>query len=276
MGDFDYIICHGVYSWVPDEVQDRILTISSTNLAPQGIAYISYNTYPGWHMREMIRDMMRFHANQFAGPRQAHRTGQGSDGFPGTFRSLEDRTFLRFAPAGRARSDRRLQRQLPFSRISRTGKRSGLLPSVCRKGATTRSSVSCRGRIHHHVLQQFSQRKLPRPSMQISQDLIRTEQYMDFVRNRMFRQTLLCHDELTLKRNLAPECLTGLLVASAAKPDGRTRQPAAGRTAGLSHSTRGIHLDGSPSHQGRVAGPEQDNGQEPWIWTLWLRKPSPF
>ena len=64
-GVFDYIICHGVYSWVPDEVQDKILAIASENLAPQGIAYVSYNTYPGWHMREMIRHMMLYHANQF-------------------------------------------------------------------------------------------------------------------------------------------------------------------------------------------------------------------
>jgi SAM-dependent methyltransferase len=64
-GVFDYIICHGVYSWVPDEVQAKILKIASENLAPEGIVYVSYNTYPGWHMREMIRHMMLYHANQF-------------------------------------------------------------------------------------------------------------------------------------------------------------------------------------------------------------------
>ncbi len=106
-GTFDYIISHGVYSWVPEEVQDRILTISSRNLAPQGIAYISYNTYPGWHMRGMVRDMMLFHANQFPDPEQAHRTGQGSDGFPGTLRP--QRTFLTITAARRAHSHKRMQ-----------------------------------------------------------------------------------------------------------------------------------------------------------------------
>ena len=62
---FDYIIAHGVYSWVPDAVQDKIFAISGENLAPNGIAYISYNTYPGWHIREMIRHMMLYHTNQF-------------------------------------------------------------------------------------------------------------------------------------------------------------------------------------------------------------------
>jgi methyltransferase-like protein/2-polyprenyl-3-methyl-5-hydroxy-6-metoxy-1,4-benzoquinol methylase len=60
-GSFDYIICHGVYSWVPEEVRDKILEVCSSRLNPDGIAYLSYNTYPGWHSRGMVRDMMAFH-----------------------------------------------------------------------------------------------------------------------------------------------------------------------------------------------------------------------
>src|SRR5260370_37085826 len=41
-GPYDYIICHGVYSWVPAEVQDKILTICNRNLGPTGVAYVSY------------------------------------------------------------------------------------------------------------------------------------------------------------------------------------------------------------------------------------------
>jgi SAM-dependent methyltransferase len=67
-GNFDYILCHGVYSWVPATVQERILAICHERLQPGGIAYISYNTLPGWHMRSMIRDLMRFHALGFTGP----------------------------------------------------------------------------------------------------------------------------------------------------------------------------------------------------------------
>ncbi|MBU2288610.1 MAG: class I SAM-dependent methyltransferase, partial [Gammaproteobacteria bacterium] len=57
-GEFDYIICHGVYSWVPEAVQNAILRICRENLAPDGVAYISYNTYPGWKAREVVRDAM--------------------------------------------------------------------------------------------------------------------------------------------------------------------------------------------------------------------------
>ena len=65
---FDYIICHGVYSWVPDAVQQKILAICSQCLAPNGVAYVSYNTYPGWRMRGMIRDIMRYRAQFFEAP----------------------------------------------------------------------------------------------------------------------------------------------------------------------------------------------------------------
>ncbi|MBK7425374.1 MAG: class I SAM-dependent methyltransferase [Propionivibrio sp.] len=61
LGEFDYIVCHGVYSHVPADVQEAILSICAHSLAPNGVAYVSYNTYPGWHMRSMVRDLLRWH-----------------------------------------------------------------------------------------------------------------------------------------------------------------------------------------------------------------------
>ena len=58
LGAFDYIIAHGVFSWVPRVVQDRLLEICGQHLAPNGIAYISYNTLPGWHVRGLLRDAL--------------------------------------------------------------------------------------------------------------------------------------------------------------------------------------------------------------------------
>ena len=57
-GKFDYIIVHGVFSWVPEEVKDKIIKICNENLTEEGIAYISYNTYPGWKEADKIREMM--------------------------------------------------------------------------------------------------------------------------------------------------------------------------------------------------------------------------
>ena len=51
-------------------VQDKLLTIAARNLSPNGVAYVSYNTYPGWHMHETVRHMMRYHAGQFAEPQE--------------------------------------------------------------------------------------------------------------------------------------------------------------------------------------------------------------
>jgi hypothetical protein len=66
-GTFDFIISHGVYSWVPQQVRERILAISREMLNPQGIAYISYNAYPGCHFRDLVRHMMCFHTQKFEG-----------------------------------------------------------------------------------------------------------------------------------------------------------------------------------------------------------------
>ena len=63
LGEFDFILCHGVYSWVPQHVQDAILRICKQNLAPEGVAYVSYNTYPGWKAKEIVRDAMMLRGN---------------------------------------------------------------------------------------------------------------------------------------------------------------------------------------------------------------------
>src|SRR5262249_43233899 len=76
LGVFDYIICHGVYSWVPPHVQDAILRVSKRNLSPKGVAYVSYNTYPGWHFRAMARDMIRFHDDPTLPPAQRAKRGR--------------------------------------------------------------------------------------------------------------------------------------------------------------------------------------------------------
>lgn len=65
---FDYVITHGVYSWVPPEVQDAIFRIASQGLSENGILYVSYNTYPGWHMRNIVRDICLYHAGDDAQP----------------------------------------------------------------------------------------------------------------------------------------------------------------------------------------------------------------
>ena len=66
LGEFDYIVAHGLYSWVPRAVQDRVLEVCCRQLAKDGIAYVSYNTLPGWHARAGLRDMLLAYCDKAA------------------------------------------------------------------------------------------------------------------------------------------------------------------------------------------------------------------
>ena len=62
--EYDYIIAHGMLSWVPDDVKDRMLELIGKHLAPNGIAYVSYNTLPGWSVNEAVADIMQLAVDQ--------------------------------------------------------------------------------------------------------------------------------------------------------------------------------------------------------------------
>ena len=59
---FDYVICHGVYSWVPPAVRDAILEACRERMRPDGVAYVSFNALPGWNGLRTIRDFLLEHA----------------------------------------------------------------------------------------------------------------------------------------------------------------------------------------------------------------------
>ena len=61
IGSFDYIICHGVFSWVPVVVRHAILRICRERLTPHGVAVVSYNVLPGWRMWQAVRDCLLQH-----------------------------------------------------------------------------------------------------------------------------------------------------------------------------------------------------------------------
>lgn len=68
LGDFDFIIAHGLYSWVPPAVREKILDICGRQLRPGGIAYVSFNVLPGWRMRGALRDFLRPRVDAFSSP----------------------------------------------------------------------------------------------------------------------------------------------------------------------------------------------------------------
>ena len=66
LGRFDYIIAHGVWSWVPEFAQEALLAVCRRHLKVDGAVYLSYNTYPGWKLQEVFREGMLFHGQQFS------------------------------------------------------------------------------------------------------------------------------------------------------------------------------------------------------------------
>src|SRR5258706_9216254 len=57
---FDYILAHGFYAWVPPPVQDRILAICGAALAPEGVAFVSYNALPGAAPPQGLPGMLQY------------------------------------------------------------------------------------------------------------------------------------------------------------------------------------------------------------------------
>ena len=70
-GEFDYIIAHGLYSWAPAEVREHMLALCRRHLAPAGVAFISYNAYPGCHIRQMLREIMLYHTAGMEDPEES-------------------------------------------------------------------------------------------------------------------------------------------------------------------------------------------------------------
>ena len=81
-GQFDFIVCHGVYSWVPDERAGGDPVRLRTMLSPEGVAYISYNVYPGWKAKEIVRDAMLLRGGERATPEEKLSLCARDDRFP--------------------------------------------------------------------------------------------------------------------------------------------------------------------------------------------------
>lgn len=215
-GMFDYIICHGVFSWVPSEVQEKVYNILAKHLTPNGIAYISYNTYPGWHLRGMIRDMMRYHSERFNTPQLRTQQARALLDFlaqsvkqDGSAYSVLLKTELETL---RTQADHYLYHEhleennqpMYFHQFADRAKKHGL-------------KYLGESRVGTMVTGNFGP-EIEKTLRMLATDQVQAEQYMDFLRNRMFRETLLCLDRVNPNWAVNPESLRGLHVASPAKP----------------------------------------------------------
>ncbi|MGF1581043.1 MAG: methyltransferase regulatory domain-containing protein [Gemmataceae bacterium] len=218
-GTFDYILCHGVYSWVPREVQQKILDVCSKNLEPNGIAYISYNTHPGWYLRGMIRDMARYHVNRFPGESPEQKIYRA--------RSLLD--FLVTAnPSGTSpytlllKENVELLRQhsdayLFHEHLEETNEPVYFL-QFCERLAQHQLRYLGEAEFRIMVSSTGFSAEAQRRLEELAPNLLEKEQYMDFLRNRSFRQSLVCHVDQQPDYNVRAESIAHFSIASPARP----------------------------------------------------------
>lgn len=200
-GTFDYIIVHGVWSWVPEEVRDHIFRVCSQNLAPKGVAYISYNTLPGWHMRGMIRDMMLYHAQGFEGWKRKVEQARGMLSFlANAHGDAANGAYANHLRAEAALLDLQPDDYLYHDHLSDLNHPvyfHQFIEQADKHGLTYLGESDLNA-----MLPVGLPERVQATLHQIAPDVLRMEQYLDFIRNRTFRATLLVHNDVDLKRNL--------------------------------------------------------------------------
>ena len=220
-GRFDYIIAHGVYSWVPPAVQDKILAVCKANLAPQGVAFVSYNTYPGWHMIELARGIMRYYAGPVVDFKQRADTARSILGW--------------FAQAGESESSGYFN-YLKFYYDYLTGQLnenypkddSALLHDELEECNYPLYFSEFVNRAAAHEMQYLGEIESSPASKKMMENLeylqesyptlVDREQSYDFLTNRTFRCTLLCHQNVELNRTVKPARLADFYIVSSAVP----------------------------------------------------------
>lgn len=63
----DFIVLHGIFTWVSDENRQHIINICKRQLKSGGIVYNSYNTKPGWVMGEPIQKLVYESSKLYSG-----------------------------------------------------------------------------------------------------------------------------------------------------------------------------------------------------------------
>jgi methyltransferase-like protein/2-polyprenyl-3-methyl-5-hydroxy-6-metoxy-1,4-benzoquinol methylase len=210
-GLFDYILCHGVLSWVPSDVQTAILKICSHQLSPQGIAFISYNVRPGWNTRSSIRDMLMYRVRNESSPASQIATAR---------KFLM--TLMQHLPQTISQ-DPFLKRELEliakqpdaylYHEYLEKHNQAFYFHEFCDRMQTFGLQYLCEAEAGSSV-QWNHVPELVQAIERMQCDPIEMEQYGDFLSNRMFRQSLVCRSEHALDRNFRISKLDGLYIES--------------------------------------------------------------
>jgi methyltransferase-like protein/SAM-dependent methyltransferase len=214
--EFDYIVAHGVYSWVPPPAAEKILEICKSHLAPQGVAFISYNTYPGGHVLDTIREMMQFHTRNVRSPRECLRLARElleflvqahpDEDIHGALLRQEVKVALERKPEHFYHDElNEHNHRFYFYEFLEQARRHGL--QFVSEARLLNMQTDTLGPEIADKVRAFS-----------GNDDMAREQYLDFLKLRNFRQSLLCHSGVAIDRTLRPERVTRMLAASEARP----------------------------------------------------------
>jgi methyltransferase-like protein/SAM-dependent methyltransferase len=224
LGQFDFIIAHGVYSWVPPEVQDALLSAFRTVLAPNGVAYMSYNTYPGWKSKEVLRDAMLLASGGSAAPDEKARAARGMVDF------LEevvpaDGVLARVLAEFRSHSEGFGDSYLLHEELETFNSPCYFYEMLARARA---HGLAFLGEARPEAM--FPGNYGPKVEEHLVEKCggiqVLVEQYIDFVINRMFRESLLVHAEREPQIRYNPDRtrIHRLHIAAFVPPaDGQTR-----------------------------------------------------
>jgi hypothetical protein len=215
LGPFDYVVAHGLYSWVSRAVQEKILEIIEKCLSPQGVAYVSYNTLPGGPLRLMLREMLLYHCSRFDSPLQKIEEAR-------SFTALMAKSQTRPNSYG---SLLQQERERVFSRNPHVL----FHDELAERNSNVYFHQFITQAAGHHL--QFLSEADPRdmqptniePSALallrgLGTETIVGQQYLDFFLGRRFRQTLLCRTSVEIDRNVTVDRVTSLLVAANVLP----------------------------------------------------------
>ncbi len=208
-GEFDYIIAHGIYSWVPEPVRDRVVAIARENLAPQGVAFIDYNAYPGCHIRMMLREMLLFQVDGIDDPelKLQHTYALLNLLAQSPHQALaEEAKHARERPGWQVYHDDLGEEFFPvyFSQFVQHAREHGL---------------QFLADAQYPTQQLFSQPAEVAETIRAASrgDAVLEQQYLDFVEMRRFRHTLLCREEIALERPPDARRIKQLYVATSAE-----------------------------------------------------------
>lgn len=193
LGKFDYILCHGVYSWVAADIQSKILSLCQQLLSDSGIAYISYNTQPGWRQRGALRDMMQYHVGRLPLRTPAERIGQARgllDFLVKATRTCDD-SYAQLLREQQSLLAKHSDAYIYHEHLEQHNQPLWFL-DFCQRLEAHELRYLGEADFSSMVAAKALPGELQEELDRLAPNLIEKEQYTDFIRNRSFRQTLVC------------------------------------------------------------------------------------